>query len=52
MTGDSGDKAKQPPECKPDLWSSNPCPNLVEKSPWNSGLHPAPQNIERIEPWV
>ncbi len=26
-----GDKSKQPPNCKPELWSANPCQNLKER---------------------
>lgn len=36
MDRDQGDRTKQPPECKPGMYSQNPCPNLEEESAWNS----------------
>lgn len=31
-----GDRNKQPPGCKPEQYSQNPCPNLEKNSSWNS----------------
>jgi len=30
MSNRKGDKSKQPPNCRPEDWSANPCPNMKE----------------------
>lgn len=37
MADHKGDRTKQPPECKPERYSDNPCPHLKETGGGMSG---------------